>query len=91
MAVKNLKISTIFMKIGIQGFVGSLITNLQSDFQISRWRIQHGGQKFENQSDFHENHYTGVLGSLITILQSDFENSRWRIQYGGLKKFAQFL
>ena len=61
MTVKNLKISPIFMKIGIQGFFGSLITNLQSNFQKSRWRVQHGGQKFENQSDFHENWYTGVF------------------------------
>ena len=46
-AVKNLKISPMFMKIGIQGFFESLITNLQSDFQNSRWQIQHGGQKLK--------------------------------------------
>ena len=76
MAVKTLKISTIFMKIGIQGFFGSLITNLQTDFQISRWRIQHGGQKFENQSVFHENHYTGfsrVADYEFTIRFSKFK------------------
>ena len=60
MAVKNLKISPMFMKIGIQGFFGSLITNLQSDFQNSRSRIQYGNLK-KNLLNFYKNRYLKVF------------------------------
>jgi len=46
MAVKLFDYQWILMKIGIRGFFGSLWTNLISDFQNSKWRIQYGGSKF---------------------------------------------
>ena len=43
-------------------FLGSLITNLRSDLQNSRWRIQDGGRNFEKSTDLHKNRYKGVFG-----------------------------
>jgi len=46
MAVDLFEHQWILMKIGIRGFFGSVTTNLMSDFQNSKWRIQYGGSKF---------------------------------------------
>jgi len=47
MADKKVKNFLILMKLVIRGFSGLLVTNLVSDFQNSKWRIQYGGQNNE--------------------------------------------
>ena len=40
----SLRINQIYLKIGTQGFLESLITDLYSDLINSKWRIQYDGQ-----------------------------------------------
>ena len=61
MADQNVKIYLIGIKIIIQGFSRSLITNLHSVFQNSKWRIQNGEPKFKKNLDPDENGYSGVF------------------------------
>ena len=49
------------MKLGTQEFLGSLITNLNTKIQISKWRIQYGGSKCEKLLDLDETQYSGVF------------------------------
>ena len=56
MAAKNFENCSISMKVSMQGFFGSLITNPLSVFTNTRWRIQYGGQKFQKLF----NYYTPV-------------------------------
>ena len=74
-----------------QGFLKSLITNLRSESQNSKWRIQYGGQvhdvlwNFDNFARIRLGTVIrGFLRSLIMNLRSESENSKWRIQYGDL-------
>ena len=39
----------LMLNFGFKGFWGRMITNLKSDFQNSKWRIQHGGQNFQKR------------------------------------------
>ena len=47
------------MKIITWRFSKSLIANLNSKFQNSKWRIQYGGPKWKNLFDWDENHNSG--------------------------------
>ena len=49
---RSLKINQIYLKIVTQGFLASLIADLQSDFKNFKWRIQYGGQV--NLINFHK-------------------------------------
>ena len=50
MAVKIYKIGQIDAKYWLYGFLGSLITNLKSDFQNSQWRIQYVGLNLQKKA-----------------------------------------
>ena len=54
MADAKVQIQPNFMKLGIQGFLVSLITNLLSDFQNSKWQMQYGGRKSPKSKNFRE-------------------------------------
>ena len=56
MATKNIENFSISMKVSMQGFLGSLITNPLSVFTNPTWRIQYGGQTFKKLF----NYYTSV-------------------------------
>ena len=44
MADQNAKCSFIQIELGTRGFLESLMTNLESKFRNSKWRIKYGGQ-----------------------------------------------
>ena len=50
-----------FIKLRIQGFFWSLVTNLLSVCTNSRGRNQFGGQKFRKLFNFYESQYTGIF------------------------------
>ena len=50
MAVKIYKKGQIDAKYWLYGFLGSLITNLKSDFQNSQWRIQYVGLNLQKKA-----------------------------------------
>ena len=67
---------------GIYGFLGSLIPNLLSDSDNSKWCIRYDGQNFEKFLMIWETiGIQGFLGSLRTNQLSDLENLKWRIKY----------
>ena len=51
MADQNVKIDLIEIEISTRGFSWSLITNLHSKFENSKWRIQYGRRKCKNLLD----------------------------------------
>ena len=51
------------------GFLGSLITNLTSDFHFSKWRIQYGGHEiFETLRFSHNSELEGFRGCWLRII-----------------------
>ena len=59
-------IDLICLKLVTQGFLGSLITNLELDFENSKWRIQNGGSNMADDFvmilDLLETCYSVVFG-----------------------------
>ena len=71
----------IFLKLGSQEFLRSLITILNSDYENSKWRIQYGGQIFQS-FNFSETRYLGVLkfadyGTEFRFLKSQMADPIW--------------
>ena len=52
MADENTKNGLIWINFGTYGLFRLLITNLNSKFRNSKWRIQYGGQKYKKRLDF---------------------------------------
>jgi hypothetical protein len=62
----------LYLKISIWGFLRSLITNPMSKIQNSKWRIQYGGQKYQNQLHSLEICYLEVFE--VADYESDIKN-----------------
>ena len=56
------KILSILLILYIWGFLGSLITNLKSYFQNSKWRIRYCGHEIENSMNFSDIFYSAIFG-----------------------------
>jgi len=74
------------MKIGIQGLLGSLITNLNSDFENSKWQIQDGGQNLKYFWIFFKYWYRWVFGvadheSELRFWKFKMADSIWRQKF----------
>ena len=52
----------IVLRFATRGFLGSLISNLSQKFENSKWLIQYGGKKFQNQPNLRETCYPGFFG-----------------------------
>ena len=63
------------MKVSVK-LLGSLITNLKSDFQNSKWRIQYGGQNFKKLAYKHYNLYIWLYG--IADYESEVGFSKYK-------------
>ena len=86
MADEILKNQLICTKIGIRGFLGSLITNLRSDLGNSKWRIQDGERNLEKSTDLLKNQYKGVFGvadheSEVRFTKFKMAHPRWRTKF----------
>ena len=67
------------MELPTPGLLGSLITNLTSDFHFSKWRIQYGGHDISETLRLSQNSVLGsFLGRWLQIL-----NWIFRIPYSG--------
>ena len=75
MAAENLKNYLVMLKICIQRFIESPITNLTLGFKDSMWRIQDGDKQMKKSSNFTVNLFTKV----IWVADYEFDRSRWRI------------
>ena len=60
----------------IYGFFESLITNLKTDFQNSKWRIQYGGQNLRKSAYKRYNLYLWVFG----VANYEFEVRFWKFK-----------
>ena len=62
MAVKNAKTCLIERKLGIQGFLGSLITNRRSTLGNSKLQMQYGEPKCKKLLDWNKICFSGIFG-----------------------------